>query len=131
MEEYIMAKTRKSTTRKSTAKNTTAKTVATTTVATENKPTEIVPRVPRQLPLKSLSTIQKKKAATATAASEEVILQLWDKEISHKEILERVRADYLASSASEAINSLKAYIKPEEGKIYYVINEDFQGSIDY
>ena len=85
-----MAKTRKSTTRKSTAKNTTAKTVATTTVATENKPTEIVPRVPRQLPLKSLSTIQKKKAATATAASEEVILQLWDKEISHKEILERV-----------------------------------------
>ena len=77
-----MAKTRKSTTRKSTAKNTTAKTVATTTVATENKPTEIVPRVPRQLPLKSLSTIQKKKAATATAASEEVILQLWDKEIS-------------------------------------------------
>lgn len=126
-----MAKTRKSTTRKSTAKNTTAKTVATTTVATENKPTEIVPRVPRQLPLKSLSTIQKKKAATATAASEEVILQLWDKEISHKEILERVRADYLASGASEAINSLKSYIKPEEGKIYYVINEDFQGSIDY
>lgn len=126
-----MAKTRKSTTRKSTAKNTAAKTVATTTVATENKPTEIVPRVPRQLPLKSLSTIQKKKAATATAASEEVILQLWDKEISHKEILERVRADYLASGASEAINSLKAYIKPEEGKIYYVINEDFQGSIDY
>lgn len=129
MEEYIMAKARKSTTKRATTKTTT--TTAKTTVSKNDNPTTIIPRVPRQLPLKPLSTIQKKKSATSAVASEEVILQLWDREISNTEILARVREEYNASGENEAMHSVKAYVKPEEGKIYYVVNETFQGSIDY
>lgn len=93
----------------------------------------LIPSVPRQLPLKPLKVAQAaaKKAAKKAQASDEVFIQFADKEISHKDVLQRVREEYKNSGTNDIITSLKAYVKPEEGKIYYVINKEITGCIDY
>lgn len=132
------AVSKKSTTTKAsntttTAASTTA-TTATTTASTEAKatPSSIVPSIPRQLPLRPLRAEQAaKKAAKKAQAADEVIIQYNFKEISHKDILARVRQAYKDSGATDIITSLQAYVKPEESKIYYVINKNITGSIEY
>lgn len=116
-----MAKPRKRTTR-----NTTTSTSAST--ATKDN-TTITPVVPRQTPLKSLNEVQ--EASVSSAASEELYIQFAGKEISQADIASRIREAYNASGATDSISSLKAYVKPEEGKVYYVINEDVTGAIEF
>ena len=135
-----MARPKKAVSKKTTAtkaSNTTttaASTTATTTTSTEAKATtsSIVPSIPRQLPLRPLRAEQAaKKAAKKAQAADEVIIQYNFKEISHKDILARVRQAYKDSGATDIITSLQAYVKPEESKIYYVINKNITGSIEY
>lgn len=135
-----MARPKKAVSKKTTAtkaSNTTttaASTTATTTTSTEAKatPSSIVPSIPRQLPLRPLRAEQAaKKAAKKAQAADEVIIQYNFKEISHKDILARVRQAYKDSGATDIITSLQAYVKPEESKIYYVINKTITGSIEY
>ena len=129
------AVSKKSTTTKASNTTTTAaSTTATTTTSTEatTTPSSIVPSIPRQLPLRPLRAEQAaKKAAKKAQAADEVFIQFGGKEISHKEILNRIRENYKESGATDIITSLKAYVKPEESRIYYVINEDINGSIEY
>ena len=135
-----MARPKKAVSKKTTAtkaSNTTttaASTTATTTTSTEatTTPSSIVPSIPRQLPLRPLRAEQAaKKAAKKAQAADEVIIQYNFKEISHKDILARVRQAYKDSGATDIITSLQAYVKPEESKIYYVINKNITGSIEY
>lgn len=129
------AVSKKSTTTKASNTTTTAaSTTATTTTSTEatTTPSSIVPSIPRQLPLRPLRAEQAaKKAAKKAQAADEVIIQYNFKEISHKDILARVRQAYKDSGATDIITSLQAYVKPEESKIYYVINKTITGSIEY
>lgn len=93
---------------------------------------EIKPVVPRQTPLKSLNEVQDtNKDAKKVEATEDIFIQFGGKEISHKDILNRIRQAYKDSGATDTITSLNAYVKPEENRIYYVINEDVTGSIEY
>lgn len=122
--------------KRSTAKKAATKTgntqTTTSTVASKNDSFSIVPGIPRQLPLKPLKSAQAaKKVAKKAQAADEVFIQFSGKEISHKEVLTRIRETYKNSGATDIITSLKAYVKPEENKIYYVINKDITGSIDY
>lgn len=111
---------------------TTQTTTATTETATNENGVSIVPAVPRQLPLKDLKAAQAaKKAAKKAHGKDEVFIQFGGKELSHKEVLAKVRETYKNSGATDIITSLKAYVKPEESKIYYVINNTITGSIDY
>lgn len=135
-----MARPKKAVSKKTTAtkaSNTTtpvASTTATTTTSAEATatPSSIVPSIPRQLPLRPLRAEQAaKKAAKKAQAADEVIIQYNFKEISHKDILARVRQAYKDSGATDIITSLQAYVKPEESKIYYVINKNITGSIEY
>ena len=123
-----MAKPKKRVTKKVSQPVTAASTESTTTSTTEIKP-----RIPRQPPLKPLKKTAQAahKAARKAQAADEVFIQFGGKEISHKEILNRIRENYKESGATDIITSLKAYVKPEESRIYYVINEDINGSIEY
>lgn len=106
---------------------------ATSTSNTTTSTAEITPGVPRQTPLKPLkkTTQAAHKAARKAQGADEVFIQFGGKEISHKEILNRIRQNYKESGATDMISSLKAYVKPEENRVYYVINEDITGSIEY
>ena len=127
------AVSKKSTTTK--ASNTTTTAASTTTTSSTEAtttPSSIVPSIPRQLPLRPLRAEQAaKKAAKKAQAADEVIFQYNFKEISHKDILARVRQAYKDSCATDIITSLQAYVKPEESMIYYLINKKITGSIEY
>ena len=133
-----MARPKKAVSKKTTAtkaSNTTTTAASTTTTSSTEAtttPSSIVPSIPRQLPLRPLRAEQAaKKAAKKAQAADEVIIQYNFKEISHKDILARVRQAYKDSGATDIITSLQAYVKPEESKIYYVINKTITGSIQY
>lgn len=114
-------------------KATTTQTTATTqNVAQKEEGVSIIPAIPRQLPLKDLKAAQAaKKAEKKAHGKDEVFIQFGGKELSHKEVLAQIRETYKNSGATDIITSLKAYVKPEESKIYYVINNTITGSIDY
>ena len=76
----------------------------------------------------------KKATASKTATkakTHEVYVQYEGKEISANSILEQVKkiwTDNLGKKVSD-IKDIKIYIKPQESKAYYVIN-DVTGSVD-
>ena len=67
-----------------------------------------------------------KKAATAIVP--EVYLQWQGKELLCSELVERAKADFRAENKNAVILSCRIYIKPEDGLVYYVIN-DKEGKI--
>ena len=90
-------------------------------------------------PKKSASTevattaAPEKKTTTKKAAKAEtsVYLQMgsseWDISAVKEKVVENITA---AGHKASEIETLKVYLKPEEGKIYYAANETITGSID-
>ena len=62
-------------------------------------------------------TAKTTKASTTKAASkktEEIYLQFSGFEFSNSELVERVKADYIATTGKKIFKSVKLYVKPEE-----------------
>lgn len=120
---------------KRTTKKTTDKTAqiasknTTKNETTTIEPVAIKPMVPRTAPLNELT--ETASAACPAAVSEEVIVQFGGKELSSKNIMERAKQAYKDNGQTAEIASITAYVKPEENKVYFVINNDYQGSLDY
>lgn len=76
----------------------------------------------------------KKPAAEKAApkkASETLVIQASGSEWDIAAVKEQVIADYVAAGHTRSsISSLTVYIKPEERKAYYVVNEKAGGSVD-
>ena len=74
-------------------------------------------------------TVATKKAAVQKV--EEVYLQAGGCEWNVSDCKERVLAAYVAAGHKAAgVKTLEIYIKPEEGKAYYVINDSENGSVE-
>lgn len=72
-----------------------------------------------------------KAAAPAAEKMEEIFIQYGVMEWKCGELMERAKAAYVAEGHRAAsIKSVNLYVKPEEKKAYYVINEKTTGSID-
>ena len=72
-----------------------------------------------------------KAAAPAEEKMEEIIIQYGAMEWKGAELMERAKAAYVAEGHRAAgIKSVSLYVKPEEKKAYYVVNEKTTGSID-
>jgi hypothetical protein len=95
----------------------TAKTEDTTAKKTATKTTE------------KKATAKKTTTKTATAKKNELFIQFSGFEFSHEELLEKVKADYIAQTGKKTISSTKLYVKPEDMKVYYVVNEKFMGDV--
>jgi len=62
---------------------------------------------------------------------DEVFVQFAGEEYVVEEVMEKAKAAYIAEGhRASAIKSVRLYIKPEERKAYYVINDKAAGSID-
>ena len=62
---------------------------------------------------------------------DEVFVQFAGEEYSVEDVMDKAKAAYVAEGhRAAAIKSVRLYIKPEERKAYYVINEKAAGSID-
>ena len=83
-------------------------------------------------------TVTAKKAAAAKKApvktvrkTEEVYLQAGGSEWNVSECKERAVAAYVENGhKASSVKKLVVYLKPEEGKAYYVVNDDENGSFD-
>ena len=62
---------------------------------------------------------------------DEVFVQFAGEEFAVEEVMEKAKAAYIAEGhRASAIKSVRLYIKPEERKAYYVINDKAAGSIE-
>ena len=71
------------------------------------------------------------KAKAADKRVEEMYLQAGGQEWNITDCRERAAAAYTAQGHTDAsIKKLTVYLKPDEGKAYYVVNDAENGSID-
>lgn len=60
-----------------------------------------------------------------------VIIQACGIEVSEADILNQIKEKWVADgNFVKDIKSVIMYVKPEERKVYYVINEDINGDLD-
>ena len=73
-----------------------------------------------------------KAPAKKTAATTKVMLQFQNQEVDVAKIEEKIKAQFVAEGHRlSAVKSLDIYVKPEEYKAYYVINDGkYTGGID-
>jgi uncharacterized membrane protein YkoI len=62
----------------------------------------------------------------AAKVTTKIELQYGDKAISEEQLVTKAKKAY----GGKDIKSLDIYVKPEEGKAYYVVNGDANGSFD-
>ncbi len=65
----------------------------------------------------------------AEEANEHVILQLGYAEYTLEDIINKCKADY-AEDSSAKLSSIDVYVKPQDHKAYYVVNDKNAGSVD-
>ncbi len=87
---------------------------------------------PAKAPLAAAVEAVKEVAAKKTQTTEEkVYLQAGGSEWDISDCKERAVAAFAAEGhKASSIKKLVVYIKPEEGKAYYVVNDTENGSID-
>lgn len=60
-----------------------------------------------------------------------VIIQAYGLQISESEIIAKIKEKWVAEgNLVKSIKSLVMYAKPEEKKVYYIINDTINGDID-
>ena len=72
----------------------------------------------------------KERKTVTTETVETIYLQFRGKEASLDSIKEAIRKDYDATKkGTDAPVDIKIYLKPEDLKAYYVINNDYAGEL--
>ncbi len=73
-----------------------------------------------------------KKAATKKAVKTTLIIQSGEKEVTEEEAVKRVKAAWKATGNKVGdLKTITLYVKPEEDSIYYVINGDVTGRVEF
>ena len=93
------------------------------------------PKAEKVAPVKAAAAKAVKKAAApkapkAAAVTSEVYVQYGVMEWKVADLTEKAKAAYAAEGNTDAVASVKLYIKPEDRKAYYVINDVATGSIE-
>ena len=61
----------------------------------------------------------------------EVVIQYQDSEANVAALIDAAKEDFRTVKKRMRITDMKLYIKPEEHAAYYVINETFDGKVEY
>ncbi len=65
-------------------------------------------------------------------ARKNIVVQYGDRERKTDELLQLIKNDALSKGIKDAdFDQVDVYIKPEENKVFYVINGDINGSIEF
>ena len=80
--------------------------------------------------------MQKKKPAakrtTKKAVKTTLVVQAAGKEVSMEDAVARVKEAWVATGNKEAdMKEIAVYVKPEEKAIYYVVNGEVTGRVDF
>ncbi|MBQ3660567.1 MAG: hypothetical protein II907_00795 [Firmicutes bacterium] len=72
-----------------------------------------------------------KKETATQQCKETIFLQYNGKEVCIDQVREAIKDNYDAvKKGSDPAEEIKIYLKPEDTKAYYVVNEDFAGEVD-
>lgn len=88
---------------------------------------------------KPMTDKQKAEAAKARAEIKkkadsmkpEVILQYQGMDADVNALIEQAKAQFKSVKKRTPITEMSVYLKPEERKMYYVINGEYNGSVEY
>lgn len=77
-----------------------------------------------------MSEMQKKENNPSENVCETIYLQFNGKEVPLSTIRSAIKEDYSkAKAGKDKATDIKIYLKPEDCKAYYVINEDYAGEV--
>ena len=72
------------------------------------------------------------KRTTKKAVKTTLVVQAAGKEVSMEDAIARVKEAWIAEGNKEtALKEIALYVKPEENAIYYVVNGDVTGRVDF
>lgn len=111
----------------------TEKKTATVSPSSVKEPSVTVPAAAakKAAPKKPVAEKPAAKKPAPKKAAETLVIQASGSEWDIAAVKEQVIADYVAAGHTRSgISSLTVYIKPEERKAYYVVNEKAGGSVD-
>ncbi len=99
----------------------------------------VEPKVKKKAGRKPFTAEEKAAAAKARTESKAradnlkptVFMQFQDSEVDLDALVEAAKADFRQAKKRTLITDLKLYVKPEERKAYYVVNEKYSGSVAY
>ena len=100
--------------------------------AAEKASLKKAPAVKKETKAKKAPAAKKAPGKRATAQpTQEVYIQCFGKEVLAKNVLDNVKMIWTKEMNRKPadIKDVKLYIKPEEGKAYYVINDDITGEV--
>ena len=127
-----MAAKKKTATVKETAPVVTEEIVKVETVEVEEKPAKATKAKAEK---EEKEVAEKKPAAKRTtkkAVKTTFVVQAAGKEVSMEEAVERVKEAWTAAGNKAAdLKEIAVYVKPEEEAIYYVVNGDVTGKVEF
>lgn len=99
---------------------------------TTKKPVEAKTEVAAEVIAEEVKAPAKKASAKAPVKTQEVYVQFGGKEISVKDLTERVKDIWTKELGNKVkdMTDVKVYVKPEENTAYYVVNGDVSGSME-
>lgn len=72
------------------------------------------------------------KAGGFATAKKNIVIQFQGRERDEEHILQLIRTDIQKQGiADEEIKTVDLYIKPEESKVFYVVNKEINGSVAF
>ncbi|MCR5403974.1 MAG: DUF6465 family protein [Butyrivibrio sp.] len=80
------------------------------------------------------SSMQRALEATGSfaTAQKNIVIQYQNRDRKADELLMQIKADALSKGFSEAdFAKVDVYVKPEEHKVFYVVNDKLSGCIDF
>ncbi|HOO28406.1 MAG TPA: DUF6465 family protein [Lachnospiraceae bacterium] len=77
------------------------------------------------------TTPVKKAPAKKAEVKENLYVQFGDWEIGQADVIAKVKEAYKAEGNKAAVKSMDVYVKPEEKMVYYVVNGEITGSIEF
>ena len=103
------------------------KAVAKETAAPKAAKAPKAPKAPKE-PKVPKAVKAPKAAAKRTAAPEvELFVEYRGRQVDARELVRAVQA----ACSGQAIQSLKLYVKPEDAAVYYVVNDQESGKVDF
>ena len=71
-------------------------------------------------------------AGSFASAQKNIVVQFGDKERRTDELLQLIKNDALAKGFADSdFSKVDVYIKPEEHRVFYVINNELNGSVEF
>ena len=101
----------------------------------EEKPAEKTETAPKKEAASKETTAKKETAKKAATKKKEITttvrIQYLGKDVAVKDKIKEIRAIWQkAGNRVRDIKDIELYVKPEDNKIYFVVNGDFDGSVD-